>query len=100
MKADVVDRVRANPKFAELIRKRNAYSWTLAILMLVIYYGFILVVAFAKPLLAIKVGATVTLGFPIGIGVILSAIIITGLYVLRANGEYDMLTRQIVEEAR
>jgi uncharacterized membrane protein (DUF485 family) len=100
MRADVVDRVRANPKFAELIRKRNAYSWTLAILMLVIYYGFIMVVAFAKPLLAIKIGATVTLGFPIGIAVILSAIIITGLYVLRANGEYDMLTRQIVEEAR
>jgi uncharacterized membrane protein (DUF485 family) len=100
MKADVVDRVRANPKFAELIRKRNRYSWTLAVLMLVIYYGFIAVVAFAKPLLAIKIGATVTLGFPVGIAVILSAIIITGLYVLRANGEYDLLTRQIVEEAR
>jgi uncharacterized membrane protein (DUF485 family) len=100
MHADVVERVRSNPKFAELIRKRNKYSWTLAVLMLIIYYGFILVVAFAKPLLAIKIGATVTLGFPIGIGVILSAIIITGLYVLKANGEYDMLTRQIVEEAR
>ena len=100
MQADVVERVRANPKFAELVRKRNAYSWTLAILMLVIYYGFILAVAFAKPLLAIKLGTTVTLGFPIGLGVILAAIIITGLYVLKANNQYDLLTRQIVEEAR
>lgn len=100
MHADVVNRVRANPKFAELIRKRNRYSWTLAILMLAIYYGFICLVAFDKPLLATKVGATVTLGFPVGLGVILSAIIITGLYVWRANGEYEQLTREIVEDAR
>ena len=100
MHADVVSRVRANPKFAELIRKRNRYSWTLAVLMLVIYYGFIGLVAFDKPFLAIKVGSTVTLGFPIGLAVILSAIVITGIYVSRANNEYDQLTREIVEEAR
>lgn len=100
MHADVVSRVRANPKFAELIRKRNRYSWTLAILMLVIYYGFIWLVAFDKPFLAIKVGGVVTLGFPIGLGVILSAIVITGLYVTRANGAYEQLTREIVEDAR
>ena len=100
MHADVVTRVRANPKFAELVRKRNRYSWSLAILILAIYYGFIGLVAFDKPLLATKVGSVVTLGFPIGLGVILSAIIITGLYVARANNEYDQLTREIVEEAR
>ncbi len=100
MQADVVNRVRANPKFAELIKKRNRYSWTLAILMLVIYYGFIWLVAFNKPFLAIKVGTVVTLGFPIGLGVILAAVVITGLYVSRANGEYEQLTREIVEDAR
>ena len=100
MHADVVSRVRGNPKFALLERKRNAFSVRLACLMLVIYYGFIAVVAFAKPLLAIKVGAVTTLGFPIGIGVILSAILITGWYVARANNEYDQLTREIVEDAR
>jgi uncharacterized membrane protein (DUF485 family) len=100
MSGDVVSRVKANPKFAELIAKRNKYSWTLAILMLVIYYGFILLVAFDKQFLAIKIGATITLAFPIGLGVILSAIIITGLYVLRANNVYDPMTRAIVEDAR
>ena len=100
MSGDVVSRVKANPKFAELIAKRNKYSWTLAILMLVIYYGFILLVAFDKQFLAIKIGATITLAFPIGLGVILAAIIITGLYVLRANNVYDPMTRSIVEDAR
>ena len=100
MSNDVAARVRANPKFAELIRQRDRYSWTLAILMLLIYYGFIVVVAFQKPLLAIKIGAVTTLAFPVGIAVILAAIVITGLYVLRANTVYDQMTREIVEEAR
>jgi uncharacterized membrane protein (DUF485 family) len=100
MSVDLVSRVKANPKFHELERKRNAFSWHLAALMLLIYGAFIYTVAFAKPFLATKVGEVVTLGFPIGLGVILSAIIITGWYVLRANGEYDQLTREIVEEAR
>jgi uncharacterized membrane protein (DUF485 family) len=100
MSGDVVSRVRANPKFAELVAKRSKYSWTLAILMLVIYCGFILLVAFDKQFLAIKIGATVTLAFPLGLGVILAAIIITGLYVLRANNVYDPMTRSIVEDAR
>ncbi|MDR3385273.1 DUF485 domain-containing protein [Cupriavidus basilensis] len=100
MSGNIVNLVRENPKFAELIERRNKYSWTLAILMLVIYYGFILLVAFDKQLLAVKIGATVTLAFPIGLGVILAAIIITGLYVLRANKVYDPMTRAIVEDAR
>ena len=100
MSGDVASRVRANPKFAELVEKRSKYSWTLAILMLAIYYGFIMLVAFDKQFLAIKIGATITLAFPIGLGVILAAIIITGLYVLRANNIYDPMTRSIVEDAR
>ena len=89
MKADVVDRGqgeseirRAHPETQRVQLDARRFS------MLVIYYGFIFVVAFDKPLLAIKIGATVTLGFPIGIGVILSAIIITGLYV--AAGQWRL----------
>lgn len=100
MKADVVSQVRNNPAFAELIAKRSRFSWTLAIVMLVIYFGFILMVAFAKDVLGMMVGSVVTLAFPLGLGVILAAILITGLYVLRANGEYDELTRRIVKGIR
>ncbi len=98
MKADIANQIRGNPLFLELITKRNRFSWTLTVIMLVIYYGFILLVAFAKPLLGTDIGGGITLAFPIGLGVIASAIVLTGLYVLRANGEYDDLTRRIIKD--
>ena len=54
------DRVIQSPRFQELVRQRTKFAWTLTIVMLVIYFGFILLVAFAKPLLAIKIGGGVT----------------------------------------
>lgn len=100
MEADIARQIRNNPAYVELLAKRGRFSWTLAILMLVIYYGFILVVAFAKSVLGADIGGGITLAFPVGLGVIIAAIVITGLYVLRANGEYDELTRKIREGIR
>jgi len=100
MATDLVSRVSRDPNYIELERQRNSLGWTLTILMLVIYFGFILLVAFFKPLLAIKVYGVVTLAFPIGLFVIVSAIGITGYYVMRANSAFDDLTRKIVEKAR
>ena len=95
----VTARIRANPKYHELRRKRNAFGWTLALLMLVVYYGYIALIAFNKPFLSQPLGTGVTtLGVPIGMGVILFTIIITGFYVRRANSEFDALTRAILEE--
>lgn len=100
MKADIATQVRSNPLFGELVSKRNRFSWTLTIIMLVIYYGFILLVAYDKQLLGMDVGGGITLAFPIGLGVIVSAIVLTGIYVLRANGEYDDLTRRIIKDVK
>jgi uncharacterized membrane protein (DUF485 family) len=73
--------------------------WLLAILMLVVYYGYIALIAFNKPFLATPLGAGVTtLGVPLGMFVIVFTIVITGIYVRRANSEYDALTKQILEE--
>ncbi len=97
-----MDHIRNNPKFAELVRKRTTFAWTLSIIILVIYYGFIAVIAFDKAWLGTPLGAGIvtTIGFPIGVGVILAAIILTGVYVYRANGEFDEINRQIIEESR
>ena len=96
----MVARIEANPKYHELKRKRNGFGWMLTVLMLVVYYGYIALIAFNKPFLAQPIGAGVTtLGIPIGMGVIIFTIIITGLYVRRANGEYDRLTAEILKEA-
>ena len=77
-----------------------AASFALAILMLIVYYGYIALIAFDKEFLAKPIGAGVTtIGIPIGMAVIVFSIVITGLYVRRANSEFDALTREIIEEA-
>ena len=96
----MVARIEANPAYQELKRKRSSFGWILTILMLVVYYGFIGLIAFDKEFLARPIGSGVTtLGIPIAFGVIIFTIVITGLYVRRANGEYDRLTAKILEEA-
>jgi len=92
--------VAENPKYKELIAKRTRFGWILTAIMLVVYYGFVSLIAFDKAFLAQPIGAGVTsLGIPVGFGVIVISIILTGVYVVRANGEFDRLTREIVEEA-
>jgi uncharacterized membrane protein (DUF485 family) len=93
------DRVIQSPRFQELVRQRTRFAWTLTIVMLVIYFGFILLVAFAKPLLAMKIGGGVTsLGILLGLGVIIAAFVLTGIYVYRANSEFDERTRDLTRE--
>lgn len=66
--------------------------------MLIVYYGYVALIAFDKEFLAQPIGAGVTtLGIPIGMGVIIFSVIITGLYVRRANNEFDQLTRDILK---
>jgi len=94
-------RIRNNPKYAELVSKRSRFGWTLTIIMLVIYFGFILTIAYNKAFLASSLsGGVTTVGFPIGVGVIISAIILTGIYVRRANSEFDELTKQLIEDSK
>lgn len=93
------NRISSNPKYAELVRKRSGFAWSLSALVLVIYYGFIAIIAFAPKFLGtpISEGSVTTIGLPIGVGVILSAIALTGVYVYRANSEFDELTKQLIE---
>jgi uncharacterized membrane protein (DUF485 family) len=97
--ADVTERIRANPKYLELRRQRNVFGWSLTLAMLVVYYGYIALIAFNKPFLSQPLGTGVTtIGVPIGMAVIVFTIVITGIYVRRANGRFDALTRAILEE--
>ncbi len=99
MSNDVVTRIRANPKYQELRSKRSSFGWWLTLLMMVVYYGYIALIAWNKEFLSQPLGAGVTtIGVPIGMGVIVFTIVITGIYVRRANSEFDSLTRQILED--
>ena len=98
---DVLDRITKNPKFHEFIAMRSRYSIIMAIVSAAIYYGFILLVAFDKELLAKKIGAGVTsLGVPLGVGVIAITIVLTWIYVRRANTEFDATNEAIIKEAQ
>lgn len=101
MDPQLIDRIKSDPRYSELVAKRSSFARLLALTMLAIYFGFVLLVAFAKPLLATPIGSGVTtIGIPLGIFVIVSAFILTGLYVRRANGEFDQLTKAIIEGAK
>ena len=100
MNDDLVQRIAAHPKYRELKAKRTRFGWMLTALMLFVYYGFVLLIAFDKPLLSQRLGnGVMTLGMPLGFGVILFTVAITAYYVLRANAEFDALTEAIVKEA-
>ena len=96
MEDDLVQRIASHPKYQELKAKRSSFGWWLTLAMMVVYYGFILLVAFAKPLVSQRLGdGVMTLGIPLGFGVIVFTVAITAYYVRRANSEFDDLTDQI-----
>jgi uncharacterized membrane protein (DUF485 family) len=100
MQPDLTARILNDPRYQELKAKRSRFGWWLTLAMMIVYYGFILLVAFDKPFLATRLGAGVTtIGMPIGLGVILFTVLITGIYVRRANSEYDTLAEQIAQGA-
>jgi uncharacterized membrane protein (DUF485 family) len=94
-------RIRREPLFRELVNKRTRFAWALSAAMLVIYFGFILVIAFAPKVLGTPIGGGVmTVGIPVGLLVIVSAFVLTGIYVYRANSEFDPITLQIKERVK
>jgi uncharacterized membrane protein (DUF485 family) len=79
---DKVSYIRRDPLFRELVDKRTRFAWQLSAAMLVIYFGFIAIIAFAPKVLATPIGSGVTtVGIPVGLFVIISAFVLTGLYV-------------------
>jgi len=102
MKQEMVDRIKNDPDFIQLVTVRTKFAWTLTIVMLVIYFGFVLTIAFDPSILGapLSAGSVTTVGIPVGVAVIISAFLLTGIYVRRANGEFDELTRRIKSKAK
>ena len=103
--AATTSQIENNPKFKELVAARKSLGWALSAVMLAIYFGFILLVAYNKDLgnilgHPIAAGSVTTVGIPVGLAVIISAFVLTGIYVSKANAKYDALTREIVEESK
>lgn len=98
METDLATRIASLPQYKELKAKRSSFGWWLTLAMMIVYYGFIMLVAFDKEFLSQRLGdGVMTLGIPVGFGVILFTIIITAIYVRRANSEFDQLSAAIAK---
>lgn len=96
MEHDLVENIKSHPQYQKLVKARSSFGWVLTWTMMVVYYGFILLIAFNKELLSAPLGNGVTTwGIPIGAFVIVFTVLITGIYVRRANSEFDEMTAEI-----
>ena len=95
------ERMRANPKFQELVSRRSRFAWTLAAIVLSMFYGFVMVVAFNPVSLGqpLSEGSMLTVGVAVEFFMFVFFWVLTAIYVKRANSEFDALTQEIVKEA-
>lgn len=102
MSSAMYQRMRTNPKFQELVTRRGRFAWTLAFTVLVIFYGFVMVVAFNPALLGqpIAEGSMITVGVTFGLFMFVFFWILTAVYVRRANTKFDAITADLVAEAK
>ena len=101
MNEELVEKIESNPKYKELVSKRNSLGIKLGIFVIVMFYAYILVIAFNKELLATKIGDGVTtIAFPIALAILVISFITTLIYVNKANGEFENLTNEIKKDVK
>ena len=93
MEHDLARVIKADPNYQKLVKERSRFGWILTACMMVVYYGYILLVAFYKDVMGARIGnGVMTLAIPVGLAVILFTVLVTGVYVWRANRRFDELT--------
>ena len=102
MTKEQVEAIKNNPKYQKLVRTRSKFAWILTLIMLVVYYAFILFIAFSPETLGTKISpdGMATWGIPIGIAIIIFAFVMTGIYVRRANGTFDGILNELKSDLK
>jgi len=98
MDKELVKKIQNSASYQELVTKRSRLGWRLAAVMLIVYYAFILTIAFSPETLGQSLGGVMTVGIPVGIFIIVFAFVLTGIYTQKANTEFDTLVNRIKEE--
>jgi len=90
------------PAFERLHRARRRFSWTLTAAMLLVYFGFILTLAFRPDLLArqLVAGQPMSVGIPVGFGMFAFTFALVAIYVHRTNTVYDGMIADIRKGAQ
>ncbi|TLP40951.1 DUF485 domain-containing protein [Arcobacter arenosus] len=101
MNDQLVEKIKANPNYQELVKKRTGFAVKLGIFVLVMFYAFILTIAFEPSLLGTKTGdGVMTIAFPIAAAIIVISFLTTLIYVKRANGEFEQLTEKVRNDVK
>ncbi|HQA08847.1 DUF485 domain-containing protein [Zoogloea sp.] len=97
----VYARIRRNPRFAELVSKRQGFATLLSVIVLTIFYGFFMVVAFTPNVIGQRLseGSYLTVGIAAELFMFIFFWLLTAFYVKRANGEFDEITAEIIRDA-
>ena len=97
----IASKIQNNPKYLQLVSQRDTLSWTLSAIVCIMYFSFILLIAFAPGVLTQPISNTsvIPMGMIIGVGVIVASALLTGIYVFRANTVFDPIVQEIVNEA-
>ena len=101
MDKEIIARIEASPAYVTLRKKRNRLGGILTVIALIVYYGWIALIAFDKQFLSLRIGTGVTtIAIPIGIGVIVVMVLLTAIYILIANSSYDHYIDEIKKEVK
>ncbi len=102
MSSEMYERMRSNPKFQKLVTVRGRFQWTLSIIVLVLFYGYFMFIAFAPEVLGKKIaeGSMWPIGYTVELFLFVFFWFTTLYYVYRANTEFDDMTQDLIKEAR
>lgn len=102
MNKETVEKIKSNADYQKLVKTRNGFAIKLTIAMLIVYFTFILTIAFEPSLLGrpLSANTVTTIGIPIGMVVIVFAFVLTGIYTKRANGEFDDLSNKVKQSLK
>ncbi|MBU1566013.1 MAG: DUF485 domain-containing protein [Proteobacteria bacterium] len=102
MSSEMYERMRSNPKFQKLVQVRGRFQWTLSIIVLVMFYGYFLVVAFAPGVLVKKIteGSMWPIGYTVELFLFIFFWLTTLYYVIRSNSEFDEMRADLINDAQ
>ncbi len=102
MSSEMYERMRVNPKFQELIATRGRFAWTLSFIVLILFYGFVMAVAFIPGTLGqpVSEGSMLTIGVAVELFLFIFFWGLAAFYVKRANTEFDAMTQEVIKQAQ
>ena len=102
MSSEIHERMRVDPTFRKPVAIRGGFAWTLSFIVLILFYGFVMAVAFYPATLGkpVSEGSMLTIGVAVELFLFVFFWALAALYVKRANSEFDAMTQEVIKQAQ